>query len=134
MKTNYPQILAMRGLVQEHKARSAWERGVKAYAHDLLTDLTENNDAGDNMQDWTRQEFRRRLLNGARDWKQYSYGGCSLYYDGDIARRLCTQTELCRTNNGKMPPNNRENWLDVQTRALYQAADLLEGFFADMLA
>lgn len=27
-------------------------------------------------------------MNGAKSWAQYSYGGCSLVYDGDIAERL----------------------------------------------
>lgn len=61
------------------------------------------------------------MLNGARDWSEYSYGGCSLIYDGDIAERLCTPGELKRTRHGERRPNSREGWLDVQARALSQA-------------
>lgn len=36
--------------------------------------------------------------------------------------RLCTPSELRRTHNGERRPNSREEWLDTQARALYQAA------------
>ena len=126
---NYPQILAMRGLVQEHKARSAWEKGVKLYAFDLLDTYEESIDYQHGEQPCNSRLFVKALLNGADSWNQYSWGGCSLIYDEDIAERLCTQTELCRTGRGRRRPNSREEWLDTQARALYQAAELLIGFF-----
>ena len=46
------------------------------------------------------------------------YGACSLIYDEDIAKRLCTPSELKRTNNGDRNPSSRETWLDMQARAL----------------
>ena len=97
-----------------NKARSAWERGVILYAIDLLNDLKE----GDELTE-------ENLLNGARDWKEYSEGGCSLIYDEDICRRLCAPWEMRRANYGEFPPNKSETWLDVQARALYQAAAIL---------
>ena len=42
-------------------------------------------------------------------------------YDGDIAAALCTPSELKKTRNGERRPNSREEWLDVQARALHQA-------------
>jgi hypothetical protein len=60
-------------------------------------------------------------LNGAKDWSQYSWGGCSLIYDAAIARRLCTPSELKKTRNGERRPNSNEEWLDTQARALNQA-------------
>lgn len=92
-------------------ARSAWARGVNQYAIELVEDA-ESLDP-------------QSLLNGARDWREYSYGGCALIYDEDIAARLCSPSELKRTKNGSNKPNPLENWLDVQTRALRQAADLV---------
>ena len=62
------------------------------------------------------------MLNGAQDWNKYSWGGSSLIYDGDIAERLCTPSELKKTRNGERRPNGREEWLDTQARALHQAA------------
>ena len=105
--------------------RSAWDRGVTAYAMDLLDQLQESVDYGD--ADLSRilepRYLRGVLLNGAESWKQYSWGGCSLCYDGDIAARLCTPSELKKTRNGERRPNSREEWLDTQARALFQAAN-----------
>ena len=66
------------------------------------------------------------MLNGAASWAQYSDGGCALIYNGDIARRLCTASELKRTRDGQRNPNANETWIDVQARALSQAARLAE--------
>ena len=60
-------------------------------------------------------------LNGARNWSDYSWGGSAFVYDRDIAAALCTPSELRRTRNGERRPNSREEWLDVQARALHQA-------------
>ena len=65
------------------------------------------------------------LLNGADDWKQYSWGGCSFIYDGQIAENLATPSELKRTDDGRLKPNKNEEWLDTQARALYQAFRLI---------
>lgn len=104
--------------------RSAWQRGVTAYALELLEELTESAANGyitaDQLAD--RHEIQKALLNGASDWSAYSYGGSALIYNGDIAERLCSPSELKRTRNGERRPNSRETWLDVQARALSQAA------------
>lgn len=67
--------------------------------------------------------------NGASDWNQYSWGGCSLIYNRDIAERVCNATELkrCTYRDGSLKdqPNGREAWLDVQARALFQAEQLI---------
>ena len=93
------------------KTRSKWDQGVKEYALELLENLNNNEEITE-----------EKLLNGARDWKEYSWGGCSLIYDGDICERLATPSEQKRTRNGELRPNSQEEWLDVQARALYQAA------------
>lgn len=99
--------------------RSAWGRGVNEYAFELLDELAENH---------TRDELENAsvikalMLNGASSWSQYSWGGCSCIYDDEIAERLCTPSELARTGHGARRPNSREEWLDVQARALNQAS------------
>ena len=65
------------------------------------------------------------LLDGAKDWYEYSWGGCSLLYNSDICKRLCSPSEQRKTKNGERKPNANEEWLDVQARALYQAARLI---------
>ena len=102
--------------LQQHElhARSAWERGVIGYAYMLL-------DNCDGVEDFESTNLKEVLLNGARGWIQYSYGGNACIYDSDIAERLCTPSELKRRDYGRLKPNSREEWLDVQTRALCQA-------------
>lgn len=99
------------------KTRSAWDRGVSAYALDLISDFP------DAMEFYGSPADKKMLLNGADNWNQYSEGGCALIYDGDIAERLCNASELKRTRNGERNPNGRETWIDVQSRALYQACN-----------
>ena len=108
--------------LEARKDRSAWNKGVTLYAFELMEELQErakyegrNSEPGAECKLW--------MLNGAQDWKQYSWGGCSLIYDSDIAERLCCPSELKRTRNGERRPNSREEWLDTQARALYQAAN-----------
>lgn len=104
---------AIMDALEKEKARSAWKAGVILYAFDIL----------DNMENGEVTE--KNLLNGAKNWKQYSYGGCALIYDEDICRRLCTPSEIKKTHNGERRPNKQENWIDVQARALFQAARLI---------
>ena len=113
--------------VANTKARSAWARGVREYAMDLLNGLDTDIRGGwfDANDLESPKLVRRALLNGADDWAQYSWGGCAYVYDEDIAVRLCNPSELKRTHNGERRPNAREEWLDTQARALAQACRLI---------
>lgn len=104
--------------------RSAWDKGVTVYADELLDELRDAILGGwVDLEDMASEKLvDRALLNGAANWKEYSWGGCSLIYDGDIAERLCTPSELKKTRHGERRPNSREEWLDTQGRALCQAA------------
>lgn len=102
--------------LEEKNCRSAWNRGVRDYAIELIENLKPKDFE-------SLHGLYNAMLNGARDWNEYSWGGCSLIYDGDIAERLCTPSELKKTRNGERRPNSREEWLDVQARALYQASN-----------
>ena len=117
-------IEKIREAIENKPTRSAWGRGVKSYAVDLLDELAENIQSGyiDPEDLESPALLKKALLNGAADWVQYSWGGCSLCYDCQIAERLCTPSELKRKRGGDLQPNSRETWLDVQARALYQAA------------
>lgn len=117
----------IRNYINRKAARSAWAKGVNAYAFELLDDLDEAIENGyfDAEDINAPKLLMRQLLNGASDWSQYSWGGCSLIYNGDIASRLCTPSELKKTKNGIRRPNANESWLDTQARALYQASGLI---------
>ena len=116
-QTNQPTTMntinsAISARILATSPRSAWGRGVKTYALELLEGLEGEYTAS-------------ALLNGAENWRAFSYGGCSLIYDSDIASRLSNPSEFKRKNGGCLPPNSRETWLDVQARALNQAARLI---------
>ena len=121
---DYTTVLAKaKQTLEQRKDRSAWGRGVNKYAMDMLQQLTGYYKGG-----WVSGEALENCtacqiaaLNGARNWGEYSWGGSALVYDGDIAAALCTPSELKRTRNGERRPNSREEWLDVQARALHQA-------------
>lgn len=114
----------VRAALEARKDRSAWDKGVTLYAFDLLDSLEEATRGGwvavDDLNDG--EILKHAMLNGASGWSDYSYGASALIYDEDIARRLCTPSELKRTRNGDRRPNRYENWLDVQARALRQAS------------
>lgn len=99
--------------------RSAWERGVVAYAESMLDELEPTEEL------WPRT-VEKVVLNGAPSWHDYSWGGCALIHDADIAERLCSPSELKRSDNGRLRPNAREEWLDTQARACFQAAQLVK--------
>ena len=115
--------------VESVKVRSAWSNGVKTYAIELLDDAASNRECEEFA---SLQELKDAILNGASDWMQYSEGGCSLIYNTDIAERLCNPSELKKTKNGMNNPNSRENWCDVQARALFQAWDLIKRTYNKM--
>lgn len=114
-------IDTIRTTITNRKTRSAWDKGVNLYALELLDNLRDLN--GKEVE--TRKELETALLNGARDWREYSWGGCAMIYNGDIAERLCSPSELKRCRGGDWRPNRREEWLDVQARALFQACRLI---------
>ena len=95
--------------------RSAWEKGVLSYAYDLIENVLEGV-----MCEYfipfeveiTEYIVAKYCYNGKRNAIKYSYTEGALIYDRDFVCGLCAQ-------------NNSENWLDVQARALSQAAELL---------
>ena len=106
-------------IIESTNPRSAWNKGVKIYALEILEEMPKNVESG------TIEAMKADALNGAQNWTQYSWGACSLIYDRDIAIRLCTPSELKKTRNGERRPNRNEEWLDTQARALRQAWWLL---------
>lgn len=121
--------------LEARKNRSAWDKGVTVYAIELVEQLAEAAEGGYiDAEDLTAPRMlRKALLNGADDWSAYSWGGCSLIYDGDIAERLCCPSDLKRTRNGERRPNSREEWLDVQARALGQAEARVRRVMCDVM-
>lgn len=111
------------------KVYSAWDKGVLEYAWELIDNVEQShNYLGLRDNDTIGiQILKKSMLNGADSWHDYSWGGCSLIYDTDIAEVLCTPSELKKTDGGRRKPNKYESWLDVQARALFQASNLIIG-------
>ena len=107
------QVKDIIATLEARRDRSAWDRGVTAYALGMLEELE--------TEELFPKTVEKTLLNGAPSWHDYSWGGCALIYDADIAERLCSPSELKRTRNGERRPNAREEWLDTQARACFQA-------------
>ena len=94
MSTTKKQLLAA---VSAHKCgRSAWARGVKAYAVELVDGLNDSADLSN------ERLLEKELLNGAAN-----------------------PSELTRCKGGDRQPNSRESWIELQARALWQAASLV---------
>lgn len=98
MTTKKDQLM---NAIENEKARSCWNQGVKIQALEMVESLT-NSDI-EKLSMSTMAETVAFLRNGADSWKDYSYGGCALIYD----------------------PEAREEWLDVQARGCAQAAGLI---------
>lgn len=112
-------VKELKQAIDASPARSAWDMAVRIYAYELVEEMDDAKEFYGNPAD------RKELLNGASDWNQFSWGGCSLVYNEDIAKRLCSPSEFKKTKNGEWRPNISEEWLDAQARALSQAERLL---------
>lgn len=141
-ETYFIILTAVLTAIQEQKpARSKWERAVMEDAEEMLLEAIDN--LRDNPEEAPRDltELTAELLNVSTNTLKYwggddghngirniyqcahesSWGGSHLCYDCDIARHYCTPSELRRTRDGQRRPNARDEWLDVQARAIYQA-------------
>lgn len=108
--------------LENFKCRSAWDKAVNDYAFELIEGI-------DFETITNTSELKEAILNGAKDFREYSYVGLSLIYDYTIAKRCCTPSEFRKTKEGSRNPNSRENWLDVQARALNQAYNRIENAY-----
>lgn len=117
------KIKTLKNGLENLNPRSKWGKAVKEDAIDLIDWLEYDNVDLSRIE---KEGLEKVLLNGGRDWKESSYGGSALIYDSQIASHYCTLSELKKCKGGLNPPNSRENWLDVQARALYQAMRLIK--------
>lgn len=121
MKATAKNIQAVANEVEKAKTRSAWSRGVKVYAFEML----------ERFEDWRRwnEENGKSVpeldevtaLNGASDWGAWAYGGSGLVYNAYIAERLCTPSELKKLHGGARVPAGAATWCDIEARAAWQA-------------
>ena len=101
----------------EFKPRSKWDQGVKETALAVLDSL----DMPETVLPDRFGSRRALLLNGADNWREYSYGGCALVYNVDIAARFFTPSEMRRymaDGHDASMAFRGEPLLDLQARAL----------------
>ena len=118
MKYSTSEILAAVNVMP--CGRSAWDKGVKVLAIMIAEYRLLNGD--EYFTAMSYKDVEKFYLNGADSWAQYSEGGNLYIYDASIAATLCTPSEFRRLEARNFPnPNKRENWIDCQSRAAYQA-------------
>ena len=108
---------------KEKKARSKWSKAVLQDAQWLLENVIEGY-----MEDGEEVEINEKLLlNGTENWKEFSWNGSALIYNGEIAEHYSTPSELkfwgfTKDGGVKRDTNTAgEHLLDIQARALRQA-------------
>ena len=121
MKATQANIKRVTNEVNNTKTRSAWNKGVKAYALELLGQFEEWSEYNEQNGERVPELDERTALNGASDWDAWAFGGCGLCYDAYIAERLCTPSELRKTKGGIYPPTGANSWLLVESHAMRQA-------------
>ena len=108
---------------KEKKARSKWSKAVLQDAQWLLKNVIEGY-----IKNGEEVEINEKiLLYGAENWKEFSWGGSALIYNGEIAEHYSTPSELKFwgfTKDGGVKRDTNtvgEHLFDIQARALRQA-------------
>ena len=87
-------IAAISRETENYPVRSAWGRGVRSYVEEFFEAYMTNK--GLRIDDTDARIGKitdADLLNGAKDWSQYSYVRCADICDADICERLCCPSE-----------------------------------------
>lgn len=146
----YAILIAVLNTIKNQKpARSKWDRAVMEDAEEMIAEAIDNlrdtpeeaprdltaltaellNVSTRTLRDWGRDDGNGGIKDLYKCAHESSWGGSHLCYDSDIARHYCTPSELKRTRDGARRPNAREEWLDVQARAIYQALSKIRGIW-----
>lgn len=131
---NSPKYLSdMRAYISEtERKRGQWNKATAYYADFLLDSYIE-------ICKWCADQNAAipalsldLVLNGASGWHQYSYGGCALVYNGDIAKVVFTPAQFAEWEQGRKV--TAEPLLDIQARALAAGWRVLKSAqrYADM--
>lgn len=102
-------------IATRERPRGIWRRGVLRAALELLERFPDERVlVGD---------VRRILLDGSRDWHEYSASGRALADEEDIARRYLTPRRFESWREGSHP---HIDLVMMQARALHEACGLIE--------
>ena len=106
---------------EQEKARGTYQKAVYLYAFELVDNIADNYittaDELEHLENITN--LKERALNGATNWNQYSWGGCSLCYNFDILSRLFCKSIVKKYENADSVKGR--HLLDWQASALAKA-------------
>lgn len=111
--------------IQHSPARTAWEKGVRACADDLFSDYIKKALGILDIEVRIGKITEADLLRGVPNWNRYSRGGMALVSNMDICRRFCTKAVFKKRMGGLVQPPTGGDWLDLQAKALAEAAQLV---------
>ena len=108
-------VASIRKELENLPVTNHWAKGVKTYAIDMFEEII---DSGELV--FVRNIKEEDLLDGAKNWTEYSWHGRVTCYDHIIRKILDPNDsgEQARSTDGKA-------WLDVQAEALAQVAQIL---------
>lgn len=114
----------------EANTRSTWDRGIAAYASDLIDyyaiDVAGYPDKGGDVAAPTEETF----LNGATSWYEYAAGGCgaALIYDESIIERLFPPSVVKRSRRADSSyrcPVSGHTFISIEGVALRRAYSII---------
>jgi len=108
-------VAYIRSELENLPASNHWTKGVKAYAIDMFEEIVNSGELVS-----VKNISEKDLLDGAKNWNEYSWHGRTVCYDHIIRKILDPNDsgEQARSTDGKA-------WLDVQAEALEQATKIL---------
>lgn len=109
--------------VKAEHMRSPYRQGIQIQAVEMLQELSEKGFPNEYS---SVKELKEALLNGAKDFKEWTYSGFGLIYDTDIAARFCGPKELKRVQNGLRDPHKGSTWIDMYAQAVNEAYKLIK--------
>lgn len=106
---------------QQKQARGTYQKAIFEYAFEICDNIADNYistaEELEHLESITN--LKERALNGASDWEQYSWGGCSLCYNYDILERLFCPSIVKKYENADSVRGR--HLLDYQAAALSRA-------------
>lgn len=113
--TKNEMLKKLRGI----KTKNHLGRAIIKYAVELVEDLPDDFDESPSA-----PITEKAFLNGASDWREYSFGGCSLIATKDIIKRIIPEK---KRHDMYLKYTDGDFLLDAQADALETAYSLIRG-------
>lgn len=115
------QIDIIRERIINFPAKYVQDKGVLVYALELFDNYVDDSRYDTSLTEVTEKD----LLQGARDWDEYSKGGLSLIFDEEIAKRLYSPSKLKEILERSRLLHNNIDWMIIQANALCTASQIV---------